>query len=177
MQPHTTTDGYSFRYGSPQETILLEARDKLGAPYAHLGEGPGRYDAWGLARACVAFASGRDDLESPERADWGVATTSAAHDTLASWGLVPTVAPMPGDLLLYRMDGGRVHVAILSDVTGPERKIIHAYWGRHVVESWEGPFWRNKLIGAWTLPVERTDWPMASPGFGAGVSEQGRAVA
>lgn len=162
MQPHTTTDGYSFRAGCPAETICREALDALGVSYAHMGEGPGHYDAWGLARACVAFASGRDDLASPDRADWGVASTSMAHDVLASWGLEPTAAPMPGDLLLYRMDDGRVHVAILTDVSGPERQITHAYWGRHVVTSWEGPYWSIKLIGAWTLPIAATDWPVAA---------------
>jgi uncharacterized protein YijF (DUF1287 family) len=63
----------------------------------------------------------------------------------------------PGDVLAFRMKHGAVakHVAILSAGEGvgdPRAKIIHAYWGRAVVESWLGPFWKRTAVGAFRYP-------------------------
>ena len=54
-------------------------------------------------------------------------------------------------MLGFRMaEGARVkHLAIVS---APDR-IIHAYWGRAVVESWLQPWWRRRVVGAWRWPA------------------------
>jgi len=59
-----------------------------------------------------------------------------------------------GDVLLFRMAAGcpAKHCAVLSAVEGPERRMIHAYWGRSVVESWMGPWWRRRLVAAFRWP-------------------------
>jgi len=50
----------------------------------------------------------------------------------------------------FRMvEGARLkHLAIVS---APDR-IIHAYWGRAVVESWLQPWWLRRAAGAWRWP-------------------------
>jgi hypothetical protein len=32
--------------------------------------------------------------------------------------------------------------------------MIHAYWGRAVVESWMGPWWRRRLAAVFRFPEE-----------------------
>jgi len=60
-----------------------------------------------------------------------------------------------GDVLLFRMSPGAAvkHCAILSDFDGPEPRMIHAYWGRAVVESWMGVWWRRRLAAVFRFPV------------------------
>jgi hypothetical protein len=33
--------------------------------------------------------------------------------------------------------------------------MIHAYWGRSVVESWMGSWWRRRLVAAFVWPAEK----------------------
>ncbi len=71
----------------------------------------------------------------------------------------PVEAMQPGDVLLFRMAEGVPvkHCAILSAVGGPEPRMIHAYWGRAVVESWMGPWWRRRLTAVFAFPAERAE--------------------
>jgi hypothetical protein len=57
-------------------------------------------------------------------------------------------------VLLFRMSPGAPmkHCGILSEDGLPEPRLIHAYWGRSVVESWMGPWWRRRLAAAFTWP-------------------------
>ena len=61
----------------------------------------------------------------------------------------------PGDVLMFRMSAGSPvkHCAILSQEGPPEPRMIHAYWGRSVVESWMGPWWRRRLVAAFRWPA------------------------
>jgi glycine/D-amino acid oxidase-like deaminating enzyme len=34
----------------------------------------------------------------------------------------------------------------------PQRRMIHAYWGRACVESWVGPWWSRRLSHAFAFP-------------------------
>jgi NlpC/P60 family putative phage cell wall peptidase len=62
----------------------------------------------------------------------------------------------PGDVLLFRIspEACLKHCAIVADGRpgDPEPRIIHAYWGRAVVESWLGPWWRRRLAHAFSFP-------------------------
>ena len=62
----------------------------------------------------------------------------------------------PGDVLVFRMKAGALakHAAILSEgcVGETRAKIVHAYWGHAVVESWLGPFWRRHVVRAFRFP-------------------------
>ena len=47
------------------------------------------------------------------------------------------------------------HCALLSappSLQDRDPRMIHAYWGRAVVESWLGPWWRRRLTAAFTWP-------------------------
>jgi NlpC/P60 family putative phage cell wall peptidase len=67
---------------------------------------------------------------------------------------IDVAAAASGDVLLFRMSPGvpMKHCGILSAHGSPEPRIIHAYWGRAVVESWMGPWWRSRLAAAFTWP-------------------------
>nr|WP_292228989.1 peptidase P60 [Brevundimonas sp.] len=69
---------------------------------------------------------------------------------------VPLAAMRAGDVLLFRMSPGAAvkHCAIMSAVEGPEPRMIHAYWGRAVVESWMGVWWRRRLEAVFRFPEE-----------------------
>jgi len=56
----------------------------------------------------------------------------------------------PGDVLLFRMAPNVPckHIAILS---APDR-IIHAYWGRAVVESYLVPYWTRRHAFTFSFP-------------------------
>ncbi|UQV19264.1 hypothetical protein MU852_05495 [Brevundimonas albigilva] len=85
-------------------------------------------------------------------------------------------------MLLFRMAEGAAvkHCAILSDLEGPEPRMIHAYWGRSVVESWMGPWWRRRLAAVFRFPgsSEWRRWFWAGWGdwsaAGSGGSSAGR---
>jgi NlpC/P60 family putative phage cell wall peptidase len=85
----------------------------------------------------------------PYSPDWAEGGDEALFDAARRW-LRPTNSEQPGDVLLFRMIGGAPmkHAAIL---VAPER-MIHAYWGRAVVESRLAPFWRARLAATFSFP-------------------------
>mgnify|MGYP006929382477 FL=1 len=44
------------------------------------------------------------------------------------------------------------HCGVLSAVGPPEPKLIHAYWGRSVIEIWMGDWWLRKRAAVFTWP-------------------------
>lgn len=143
---------------SRRAQALAAARGWLGTPYRHQasvrGEGT---DCLGLVRGVWREVIGPEPAApGPYSADW--AETSGEERLLAAartWlvELAPDAA-QPGDVLLFRMrpEAPAKHCAVLSAVDGPEARMIHAYWGRAVVESWIGPWWRRRLAAAFTWP-------------------------
>ena len=137
---------------------LAAARDWLGTPYRHQASAKGEgADCLGLVRGIWRALYGTEpEVAPPYSADWaevgGEETLlAAARRRLIE---VPAARAMPGDVLLFRMSAGAPvkHCAVLSDVAGPEPRMIHAYWGRSVVESWMGSWWRRRLVAAFTWP-------------------------
>ncbi|WP_298160542.1 NlpC/P60 family protein [Brevundimonas sp.] len=139
---------------------VAAARKWLGTPYRHQaslnGEGA---DCLGLLRGVWRETVGVEPEAIPTyRPDWAeVGGDETLLEAAQRWLIRKPVADMqPGDILLFRMaEGAPVkHCAILSDVGGPEPRMIHAYWGRAVVESWMGPWWMRRLTAVFAWPDE-----------------------
>lgn len=136
------------------------ARAWLGTPYRHQasvkGEGA---DCLGLVRGVWRELFGAEpETPPPYGPDWaevegGETLLEAARRRLIE---IPVGRMGVGDVVLFRMAAGcpAKHCAILSDADGPEPRMIHAYWGRSVVESWMGPWWRRRLVAAFRWPAK-----------------------
>lgn len=146
--------------------ILRAARGWIGTPYRHQasvrGEGA---DCLGLLRGVWREVIGPEPEAPPPYApDWAeVGGEETLWAAARRWlREIPLDRAEPGDVLLFRMAPGcpAKHCAILSEGTGAgEGRMIHAYWGRAVVESWLGEWWRRRLAAAFT-------WPLADNGAG-----------
>lgn len=143
---------------SRRARALAAARGWLGTPYRHQaslrGEGA---DCLGLVRGVWREVMGPEPQDpEPYSADWAELSGEERLLRAAQRWLVPleVAAARPGDVLLFRMapDASVKHCAILSACDGAEGRMIHAYWGRAVVESWIGPWWRRRLAAAFTWP-------------------------
>lgn len=136
--------------------MVGEARAWLGTPYQHQCslKGVGT-DCLGLIRGIWRSLYGDEPLVVPPYSpDWA---EKNGHETLleAARDCLVEIAPstaVPGDILLFRMapNAPCKHMAILS---APDR-MIHAYWGRAVVESFLIPYWRNRIAFAFSFPVQ-----------------------
>lgn len=138
--------------------VLDAARGWLGTPYRHQasvrGEGA---DCLGLVRGVWRQVIGAEPETTPAYGpDWAEAGGEERLCAAARRWLIeiPVAQARPGDVLLFRMAPGvpAKHCAILSDDAG-EGRMIHAYWGRAVVESWMGRWWRSRLVAAFAWPV------------------------
>ena len=151
---------------------VATAREWLGTPYRHQasvkGEGA---DCLGLVRGVWRETQGSEPEETPAyQPDWAeVGGTETLLDAARRWLVEKPVEEMqPGDILLFRMAGGAPakHCAILTAMGPPEPRMIHAYWGRAVVESWMGPWWKRRLAAVFAWPSrpgldaeEPSRWP------------------
>ena len=141
----------------------------LGTPYRHQGSVRGvGCDCLGLVRGVWRELYGHEaESVPPYRPDW--AETGAVEtllDAARRWLIEVSPAEMqPGDVLLFRMQPGALvkHCAILSalpTLRDPQARMIHAYWGRAVVESWLGPWWRRRLVGVFRFPTLTPERPL-----------------
>ena len=144
--------------GETRARALAEARRWLGTPYRHQASTRGAgCDCLGLVRGVWREVVGPEPETPPPYApDWaetgGQETLlEAARRSLREIAVAEAAA---GDVLLFRMAPGAAvkHCAMRSATEGPEPRIIHAYWGRAVVESWLGHWWRRRIAAAFTWP-------------------------
>ncbi len=140
--------------------VVAAARGWLGTPYRHQASVKGQgADCLGLVRGVWRETVGGEPEETPAyQPDWAeVGGAETLLEAARRWLVEKPIAEMqPGDVMMFRMiEGAPVkHCAILSDVEGPEPRIIHAYWGRAVVESWMGPWWKKRLAAVFAWPTE-----------------------
>lgn len=145
---------------------VAAARAWLGTPYRHQASTKGEgADCLGLVRGVWRETVGAEPEGVPAyQPDWAETGGDEILLTAARRWLVerPSGDMRPGDVLMFRMAGDAPvkHCAILSalpDTTGgaPEPRMIHAYWGRAVVESWMGPWWMRRLAAVFAWPDER----------------------
>jgi NlpC/P60 family putative phage cell wall peptidase len=144
--------------------IVQAARAWIGTPYQHQASRIGiGCDCLGLVGGVWAALYGVwPEAAPPYRPDWAELGTDepllcAAHRHFVA---MPVSADLlPGDLLLFRMSSlAQIkHCALVSAAAAPkaEARIIHAYWGRAVVESWLGPWWRRRLAARFSFPNVR----------------------
>lgn len=142
------------------------ARGWLGTPYRHQASVQGRgADCLGLVRGVWReLIGGEPEATPPYRPDWAeVGGEETLLQAARRWlREIPADRARPGDVLLFRMTPGAPakHCAILSEGTlgeGEQPRMIHAYWGRAVVESWMGTWWRRRLAAAFAWPVVETE--------------------
>ena len=138
--------------------VVAAARGWLGTPYRHQASVKGQgADCLGLVRGVWREVVGEEpEAAPPYRPDWAeVGGEETLWAAARRWLVeIPPERAGLGDVLLFRMAAGTPakHCAVLSAVEGPERRMIHAYWGRSVVESWMGPWWRRRLVAAFRWP-------------------------
>lgn len=139
--------------------VVHEARRWLGTPYRHqtslIGVGA---DCLGLVRGVWRAVVGAEpEAQPPFAPDWAeVGGEEFLLEAARRWLVeIPLEWMGVGDVVLFRMSPGcpAKHCAIISSVAG-EGRMIHAYWGRSVVESWIGGWWRKRLVAAFRWPVE-----------------------
>ena len=141
------------------ERALAKALDWLGTPYRHQASTKGvGCDCLGLVRGVWRAVHGEEpEAVQPYRADWAeVCGEERLLEAARRWLVEKPVCEVePGDVLMFRMAPGASvkHCAILSRA-GPTPRIVHAYWGRAVVESWLGDWWRARLVAAFAFPEE-----------------------
>lgn len=147
-----------------RDDIVEEARRWIGTPYRHQAsrraEGA---DCLGLVRGVWRGVIGPEpEAAPPYSPDWAERMGEETLLQAVRRHLVecPAGAANRGDVLLFRMGLGcpAKHCAIVSqagvrdeDGPAPER-IIHAYWGRSVVETRLAPWWRRRIAAAFSFP-------------------------
>lgn len=140
--------------------IVAAARGWLGTPYRHQASVKGvGADCLGLVRGVWREVVGAEpEAVAPYSPDWAeVEAGERLLEAARRWLVEISVeAARPGDVLLFRMspEAAIKHCAILSADDGPELRMIHAYWGRAVVESWMGGWWRRRLAAVFRFPID-----------------------
>jgi NlpC/P60 family putative phage cell wall peptidase len=137
---------------------VAAARGWIGTPYRHQASVKGEgCDCLGLVRGVWRKTVGAEpEAIAPYTADWAEVGGRETLLEAAVRRLEPVArkAARPGDVLLFRMtpDAAVKHCAILSERGPAGARMIHAYWGRTVVESWMGDWWMRRLAAAFTWP-------------------------
>ena len=143
---------------SRADKIVSEARCWIGTPYRHQASCRGAgADCLGLVRGVWREIVGKEpEIVPPYTPDWDEVGGGERLIAAAARLMVPVSrAPMPGDLLVFRMADGAVakHLGLLSDGP-PEARFIHAYSGHGVVESaLTAPWWR-RIAAVFRFPEE-----------------------
>ena len=146
--------------GKPRHRSGVAARGWLGTPYRHQASVKGQgADCLGLVRGVWREVVGQEpEAVPPYSPDWAeVGGRETLLEAAERWLVpVPVDAMAVGDVVLFRMSEGCAvkHCAIVSDLSEPEPRMIHAYWGRAVVESWMGPWWMRRRVAVFRFPVE-----------------------
>jgi len=134
--------------------VMAEARRWIDTPYRHQAScfGVGT-DCLGLIRGIWRALYGDEPLSVPPYTpDWaeraGEETLlNAAQNTLT---LIEKPKTQAGDIMLFRMGPNAPckHIAVRAS----EQTIIHAYWGRAVVESYLVPYWQKRHAYSFAFP-------------------------
>lgn len=134
--------------------IVAEARGWIGTPYCHQASRKGAgSDCLGLVRGLWrAFLGAEPERAPPYSPDWAEAL---GEETLlaAARRHLREVAPgaaQAGDVVIFRMGTGvpAKHCGVLTGAG----TLVHAYWGRSVVETRMTPWWQRRVVAAFEFP-------------------------
>ncbi len=148
------------------DKAVAEARAWIGTPYVHQASTRGAgADCLGLVRGVWRALYGAEPEPVPAYTpDWAEPAREEVLFAAALRHMAPGApgAPVPGEVLLFRMRSGAVakHLGIVSGVGG--RFFIHAYSGRGVIESPLSAPWARRVVARFAFPV--------LPDCGAGAS-------
>jgi len=134
--------------------IVATARSWIGTPYRHQASLKGAgCDCLGLVRGVWRELIAPEPEVAPAYSpDWaealGVETLlEAARRHLKE---IPAGEADAGDVLLFRMAIG-VPAKHCGIATGADT-LVHAYWGRSVVETRLVPWWQRRVVAAFRFP-------------------------
>ncbi|HEY0599370.1 NlpC/P60 family protein [Brevundimonas sp.] len=145
---------------------VAAARDWLGTPYRHQASLQGQgADCLGLVRGVWRELFGVEPQAAPPyQPDWAeVGGEETLLQAARRWMTeIPVESACAGDVLLFRMASGSPvkHCAIMSEgsmAAQSQPRMIHAYWGRSVVESWLGSWWRRRAVAAFAWPSRKIE--------------------
>lgn len=134
--------------------VVAEAYRWIDTPYRHQAScRAAGTDCLGLIRGIWRELCGEEPMAVPPYTpNWAEEAGSetlldAAQSCLSPVDISATEA---GDIMLFRMspDAPCKHMA----VRGSEDTIIHAYWGRAVVESYLVPYWQKRHAYSFAFP-------------------------
>ena len=134
--------------------LLEEARSWIGTPYRHQASVKGvGCDCLGLLRGVWRGCLGAEpELPPPYAPDWAEAGGAETLQQAALRHLrpLPSAEFAAGDVLLFRYRDGCLakHVAIASAAD----RMIHAHDGASVCEIAITPWWRRRLVQAFSFP-------------------------
>jgi len=134
--------------------VAAEARRWIDTPYRHQASRRGAgADCLGLIRGIWRELCGEEPLAVPPYTpDWAERSGRETLLEAAQNCLVPIdrFETLPGDIMLFRMspDAPCKHIAVRAS----ENTIIHAYWGRAVVESYLVPYWQKRHAYSFAFP-------------------------
>ena len=137
----------------PRKRIIETARSWIDTPYQHQASVKGTgCDCLGLIRGVWREIYGPEPMNVPPySANWEEKGPEMLHDA-AQKCLTPIDDNelKPGDVMLFRMKRGVPcrHIAIAAGPT----TIIHAYWGRAVVESHLVNYWQRRWAYSFSFP-------------------------
>lgn len=137
--------------------IIEAAYRWIDTPYQHQASVRGvGADCLGLIRGLWRELCGDEPLPVPPYSpDWadrsGRETLLVAAQTCLTE--IPNTEIQPGDIMLFRMrpDGPCKHIAVRAST----ETIIHAYWGRAVVESYLVPYWQRRHTHSFLFPDKK----------------------
>ena len=134
--------------------IVRAARGWIGTPYRHQASLKGAgCDCLGLVRGVWRERVGPEPERAPPYTpDWAEVTGDETLLAAARRHLeeVAVGAAQAGDVLVFRMATGvpAKHCGVLTG----EGTLVHAYWGRAVVETRLVPWWQRRAVAAFAFP-------------------------
>lgn len=140
-----------------RQAVLTCAMSWLDTPYRHQAsvQHVGT-DCLGLIRGIWRTLYGAEPEVPPAYTpDWAELCGRETLREAAERWLIPIAQPICGDVLLFRMtpDAPCKHIGVLS---APD-KILHAYWGKSVVQSHFVPFWQRRHVASFAFPSLKQD--------------------